>query len=183
MSSDTSAMGGSPALEPRNDLGALTAGQASGLAPVAPGPARDLIPDGRPGGTLAGRGHGLMRVAAAGIVVAILIMIAVSLVRGGWMRPRMAMPAAGPPWEIPVRHVPADLVTCALWLAALLGGGGVAAGLLAVRRGARVSARLLLVGGLIAVAVLTVLPAAGAPRTRWTTRRTAGCWPSATART
>ena len=71
------------------------------------------------------------------------------------------MPAAGPPWEIPVRHVSADLVTYALWLAALLGAGGVVAGLLAIHRGARLSARILLVAGLIAVAVLTVLPPAG----------------------
>ena len=161
MSSDTSAMGDSPALGRHNDLAAPTAGQASGLAALAPDPAQGLLPGGPPGEALAGRGRSLMLAAAAGIGVAILIMIAASLVRGGWMRPHVAMPAAGPPWEIPVRHVPADLVTCALWLAALLGAGGVAAGLLAVHRGARVSARLLLVGGLIAVAVLTVLPAAG----------------------
>ena len=100
-------------------------------------------------------------VAAAGICIAILIMIAVSLVRGSWMLPPLVMPTAGPPWEIPVRHVSADLVTYALWLAALLGTGGVAAGLLAIHRGARLSARILLVTGLIAVAVLTVLPPTG----------------------
>jgi hypothetical protein len=100
-------------------------------------------------------------VAAAGIGIAILIMIGVSLVRGGWMLPPLVMPAAGPPWEIPVRHVSADLVTYALWLAALLGTGGVVAGLLAIHRGARLSARILLVAGLITVAVLTVLPPTG----------------------
>jgi hypothetical protein len=100
-------------------------------------------------------------VAAAGIGIAILIMIAVSLTRSGWMLPPLVMPAAGPPWEIPIRHVSADLVTYALWLAALLGAGGVVAGLLAIRRGARLSARILLVAGLITVAVLTVLPPAG----------------------
>jgi hypothetical protein len=108
-----------------------------------------------------GRGRGLTVVAAAGIGIAILIMIAVSLVRDGWMLPPLVMPAAGPPWEIPIRHVSADLVTYALWLAALLGTGGVVAGLLAIHRGARVSARILLVAGLITVAVLTVLPPVG----------------------
>ena len=99
--------------------------------------------------------------AAAGIGIAILIMIAASLVRSGWMMPHLVMPAAGPPWEIPIRHVSADLVAYALWLAALLGTGGVAAGLLAIHRGARLSARILLVAGLLAVAVLTVLPPNG----------------------
>ena len=99
--------------------------------------------------------------AAAGIGVASLIMVAASLVRGGWMRPPLAMPAAGPPWELPIRHVSADLVTYGLWLAALIGAGGVAAGLLAIHRGARLNARILLIAGLITVAVLTVLPPAG----------------------
>src|ERR1039458_3794584 len=71
------------------------------------------------------------------------------------------MAAAGPPWETAVRHVSADLVTYGLWLAALLGALGVAAGLLAIHRGARLSARVLLIAGLITVAVLTVLPPAG----------------------
>lgn len=78
------------------------------------------------------RGAGLAVTATAGIGTAILIMIAASLVRGGWMLPPLAMPSAGPPWEIPIRHVSADLVTWGLWLAALLGTGGVAAGLLAL---------------------------------------------------
>jgi hypothetical protein len=108
-----------------------------------------------------GRGRGLTVVAAVGIGIAILIMIAVSLVRGGWMLPPVVMPAAGPPWEIPIRQVSPDLVTYALWLAALLGTGGVAAGLLAIHRGARLSARILLVAGLMAMAVLTVLPPTG----------------------
>jgi hypothetical protein len=86
--------------------------------------------------------------AASGIGAAILIMIAASLVRGAWMRPPLVMPAAGPPWEITVRHVSVDLVSYGLWLAALLGSGGVAAGLLAIHRGARLSARILLIAGL-----------------------------------
>ena len=97
----------------------------------------------------------------AGIGTAIAIMIAVSLVRGGWMRPPLVMPTGGPPWQLPVRHISADVVTYFLWFAALASAGGVAAGLLAVRRGARLNARLLLIVGLITVAVLTVLPPAG----------------------
>ena len=68
-------------------------------------------------------------------------MVAVSLVRGGWMRPPLVLPACGPPWQLPVRHVSADVVTYVLWFAAVASAGGVAAGLLAVRRGARLNPR------------------------------------------
>ncbi len=160
MSSDTSATGEIPGLEPETGPTALAAHQASSFAALAPHePAgRDLITR---EARSPGRGTALTVVAAAGIGLAILIMIGASLVRGGWMLPPLVMPAVGPPWEIPIRHVSADLVTYALWLAALLGTGGVVAGLLAIHRGARLSARILLVAGLIAVAVLTVLPPAG----------------------
>ena len=53
------------------------------------------------------------------------------------------------------------MVTVALWLGAAAGGGGVVAGLVAVRRGAQPSVRLLLAAGLVAVAALAVLPPAG----------------------
>ena len=74
-------------------------------------------------------------------------MVAVSLVRGGWMRPPLVLPAGGPPWQLPVRHVSADVVTYVLWFAAVASAGGVAASLLAVRRGARLNPRLLLSPG------------------------------------
>ena len=166
MSSDISATGDLPALEPQVGLPAPGSRQASGLAALAPDPAHDLIrrdparPDpGPPGPGAAARG--LTVAAAAGIGIAILIMVAASMVRGAWMLPPVKMPAVGPPWEIPIRHVSADLVTYGLWLAALLGAGGVAAGLAAIHRGARMNARILLIGGLITVAVLTVLPPTG----------------------
>ena len=152
MSSDTSATGEIPALEPQASPPASAARQASGLAALVPGPARGAVaqnlaqqapaehePAGRDHGRpesagrdlitceprRPGRGGALTVVAAAGIGIAILIMIGASLVRSGWMRPPLVMPAAGPPWEIPIRHVSADLITYALWLAALLGAGGV----------------------------------------------------------
>ena len=168
MSSDTSAMGDVPALGPQAGPPAPGSRQVSGFAALAPDPARDLIPrdpagpdPATPGPGTAGRGRGLTVVAAAGIGIAILIMIAASLLRGAWMLPPVVMPAVGPPWELAVRHVSADLVTYALWLAALLGAGGVVAGLVAIHRGARMSARILLIAGLIAVAMLTVLPPTG----------------------
>lgn len=98
--------------------------------------------------------------AMASIVSAILIMIAASVVRNGWERPRIVLPAAGPPWALSA-HVSLTVVTAAMWTAAVLGGGGVIAGLAAMRRGARPPGRLLLAVGLAAVAAFTVLPPTG----------------------
>jgi hypothetical protein len=60
---------------------------------------------------------------------------------------------------------PAPLVTVALWAAAAAGTGGVVAGLLAVRRGARAPGRMLVVAALAVTAVLAVLPPAGSTDT------------------
>jgi hypothetical protein len=98
--------------------------------------------------------------AVAGILSAILIMIAASAIRNSWEHPFIVRPAVGPPWAL---HVPWSLpvVSWAMWAAALLGGGGMAAGLAAMSRGARPPVRLLLAVGLVAVAAFTVLPPAG----------------------
>lgn len=99
--------------------------------------------------------------AGTGIASSILIMIGASLLRSSWMTPPVVLPAFGPPWALQSVHVPPSMVIIALWLAALLGGGGVLAGLTAVRRGARISARALVVTALMAVAVLVAMPPAG----------------------
>ncbi|MGD0068467.1 MAG: polyprenol phosphomannose-dependent alpha 1,6 mannosyltransferase MptB [Streptosporangiaceae bacterium] len=98
--------------------------------------------------------------AGAAIGVAILIMIGVSVAGPSAAVAAMPRPAAGPPWWLSHRLSP-GLVTVALWAAAVVGCGGVIAGLAAVARGVRPSTRLLLVGSLVAAAVLTVLPPAG----------------------
>ena len=68
---------------------------------------------------------------------------------GGW-----------PPWFASLH--PSDLtVTAVLWVALFLGAAGVAAGLVAVRRGWRPPARWLVAGALVAVIVLAVVPAVG----------------------
>ncbi len=84
-----------------------------------------------------------------------------SLNPGSWFPPKLTMPGAGPPWEVPWVRIPVGVATAALWLAALVGAGGVAAGLVAVRRGWRVDPRLLVGGGLLSVVILAVLPPAG----------------------
>jgi hypothetical protein len=166
MSSDISAAGEIPAPPPSAVPAMAMPATAAATAPTsAAGPpaaataarSRGTAPAG-PAGRAARR---LIWLTWAGIGVAIVIMVAVSLVRGGWMRPPLVLPAGGPPWELPVRHVSADVITYLLWFAAVASAGGVVAGLLAVRRGVRLNARLLLIIGLITVAVLTVLPPAG----------------------
>jgi hypothetical protein len=106
----------------------------------------------------------LAHVATAAIIAAIVIMIAASLLRASWMSPRLAMPVHGPPWQLSVR-VSGKLFAPALWLAAVIGAGGVVAGLAAVRRGVQLPVRTLAVAGLLTVAALAVLPPAGSTDT------------------
>ncbi len=68
---------------------------------------------------------------------------------GGW-----------PPWFASL-HLSDLTVTAALWVALLLGAAGVAAGLVAIRRGWRPSVRWLVTGALVAVIALAVVPAVG----------------------
>jgi hypothetical protein len=136
-------------------------------APGSPGPTPRRGP--RPGsstgpGAPAPLGPGAVAwsiVAAVGIGGALALMIAASLTRGNWMNPPLPMPTTGPPFELTSWHVSAQTVTTWLWLATLVGGAGVAAGLAAVRRGARPPVWLLLTTAALVVAALTVLPPAG----------------------
>jgi len=99
--------------------------------------------------------------AAAGIGSSLAVIMAVSLARGSWMGPPLPMPAVGPPVEVSGWRLPLNVVAVALWLCAIAGGLGVAAGLIAVRRGARPPIRLLLVTAAAVIAILTVLPSVG----------------------
>jgi hypothetical protein len=126
-------------------------------------------PDGRPaGGSPGGPGpdpesrgtQALGLAAVAGIGLSILIMIFVSAAGRSRAEVWVARPPFGPPWWVPL-HLSVTLVTVALWFAALIGAAGVAAGLVAVSRGARPSFRVLAGAAIVAIAALTVLPAAG----------------------
>jgi hypothetical protein len=99
--------------------------------------------------------------AAIGIGAAMLIMIALSLLRDSWAYPPIVLPAAGPPWALPPTHVSLGTATVALWIAFLAGTGGVAAGLAAIGRGARPRVRWVIAVAALVVTVLTVLPPAG----------------------
>jgi len=102
----------------------------------------------------------LARSAVAGIIAAIAIMIAASAVRNAWEHPYLRLPADGLPFALRL-HVSLTVVSVAMWIAAILGGASVAAGLAALSRGGVLPVRLLLTVGFAGVALLTVLPPTG----------------------
>jgi hypothetical protein len=97
--------------------------------------------------------------AAAAIAASTLVMIVISAAGPSVSVPAMRR-AAGPPWWHAL-HLTATFVTVSLWAAMALGCAGVIAGLVAVARGARPPVRPIIAAAFLAVAVLTVLPAAG----------------------
>jgi hypothetical protein len=98
--------------------------------------------------------------AAAAIAVSTLIIIVVSAAGPNVSVPLMPRAAGGPPWWHAL-HLTATFVTGSLWAAMALGCAGVIAGLVAVARGARPPVRAVIAAAFLAVAVVTVLPAAG----------------------
>jgi hypothetical protein len=93
-------------------------------------------------------------------MVSLLIMCGAGLLRSSWMPPTLAMPSAGPPWELAVQ-VPARPIYVALWVGGVLAAAGVIGGLVAARRGLPVPLRTLLVAAGLAVIVMTVVPPFG----------------------
>ncbi len=98
--------------------------------------------------------------AVGAIIAAVIIMIAASLLRSSWMPPTLPMPHIGPPWEIAQKLSPRYLVL-AVWFSGALGGAGVLAALWALRRGESLPIRTLVLTGLLALVILTVLPPVG----------------------
>jgi hypothetical protein len=102
----------------------------------------------------------LGRSALAAICLSLALIIAVGL--EGRSAAVSALPSAGgwPPYFFNARIAPA-WTSLQIWAAVLPGGLGLTAGLIAVRRGWRPRPRLLVIGSVIAVTVLTVLPPIG----------------------
>ena len=109
-------------------------------------------------------GTPLSWLAATGIGCSILIMVAASAARYSVPVPLIPRPTGPLPVELPLR-LPDPLVAFGLWTAAIMGGGGVIAGLAAIARGARYPAWLLIMAALVAVAALAVLAPAGSTDT------------------
>ncbi len=119
-------------------------------------PTKDgTVPGPVTGGT---RALGLLSVACLGLATAIMIVVDLAGKSRAEVPP--GRPQPWPPWWIPL-HLPVSLVTLGLWFAALAGAAGIAAGLVAVRRGARPAPRAVAVAALVVIAIFTVLPAAG----------------------
>jgi hypothetical protein len=112
-----------------------------------------------PGSRPATRWLGWFAVAAIGASLGVTV--ATSLGRATWTGPALPMPQTGPPFELASWHLTLASATIALWLSAVAGGLGLAAALVAVRRGARPPLGVLLITAAVTVAVLTVLPPAG----------------------
>jgi hypothetical protein len=102
--------------------------------------------------------------AVAGIGGAILVMIALAAAGPSRAVVHLRPSQAGPLLFLQL-HPPQMLVAVSIWSAVVAGGGGVAAGLAAVARGARPSPRLLAGAALAVAAVLAVLPPAGSTDT------------------
>lgn len=96
-----------------------------------------------------------------GIGAALLIMIGAAAVRQDWMFPPVPVHGAAPPWELSHVRISPELVTIALWAAAVLAAGGLVAGLTAARRGASGPLRLIFAAAAVTVLMLTVTPPAG----------------------
>jgi len=128
-------------------------GHAAGRAIPPPGPS-------------AGRTSGVSRTrilgwfSAVAIALAIAVIIVISAAGPSAAVVSTPQPGAAPPWWFSW-PLPVATVTILLWTASVLGAAGVAAGLVAVRHGARPPIRLLLSAAFIVTAVLAVLPAAG----------------------
>jgi hypothetical protein len=97
---------------------------------------------------------------AAAIALAIAVIIVIPAAGPSAAVVSTPRPGAGPPWWFSW-PLPVATVTILLWAASVLGAAGVAAGLVAVRRGARPPIRLLFSAAFIVTAILAVLPAAG----------------------
>jgi len=102
----------------------------------------------------------LLAVGAAAIVVSLLIMVVASVNGPSVSVPRLTHPVGGPPWWHSL-HLGPSVVLLSLWAAAVIAVAGVAAGLVAVSRGARPPVRPLLAGVFLVIAIFTVLPPGG----------------------
>ena len=97
--------------------------------------------------------------AVVAIASSTLVMIMISAAGANVSVPALRG-AGGLPWWHAL-HLGATFVTVSLWGAMVLGCAGVAAGLVAVARGARPPVRPVIAAAFLAVTVLTVLPPAG----------------------
>ena len=102
-------------------------------------------------------GKWMVRTALAAMGVSVALMVAVGILGPSSAVPKFAPSPPWPPWFVDT-HPSRLLVIIAMWTAVLLGGGGLALALLAVRRGWRPRPRRLIAGSVVAVVALMVIP-------------------------
>ena len=102
----------------------------------------------------------LQGAALAAIGVSIALMVAVGVAGPSAAEPGFRAAPGWPPYRAQMSPSPV-LVSFAVWLAVIVGGAGVAAGLVAVRRGWRPRPRNLIIGSLLAVVALMLVPPIG----------------------
>ena len=95
--------------------------------------------------------------AMAAISVSILLMVTLGIAGQRAGKAALAPAFPWPPWFVHAHPVPM-LWSISLWLAELLGGGGLVLALLAVRRGWRPSPRRMVFGSVLAVVALMLIP-------------------------
>ncbi len=105
-------------------------------------------------------GRALGNWSAAAIITSLVVFAGAGLLRSSWMPPKLQLPSFGPPYELAV-HVQPRIILIAIWVAALVAGAGIAAGLAALRRGQPVPMRLIMVAALVALVVLVIVPPTG----------------------
>jgi hypothetical protein len=105
-------------------------------------------------------GSALGNWSAAAIITSLVVFAGAGLLRSSWMPPKLQLPRLGPPYELGVQ-VPPRIILIAIWVAALLAGAGIAAGLAALRRGQPVPMRLIMVAAVVALLVLVIVPPTG----------------------
>ena len=99
-------------------------------------------------------------IALPAIGVAVALMVAIGVLGPSAAVATFPPAPPWPPWFIHA-HVSPVLTAIVSWLAVLIGGSGVAAGLVAVRRGWRPSPRLLISASVLAVIALMLIPPTG----------------------
>ena len=127
---------------------------------IARCPPAALPPAALPPATLVPATRRLARVAAASMAASVGLMLAVGLTGPSVSVPEFTPALPWPPY-FTSPDLPDVVVTALAWLATGLGGLGLVAALLAVRRGWRPRPRRLLIGSLLAVAALTLMPPLG----------------------
>ena len=106
------------------------------------------------------RSQWMARLALPAIGISVALMVAIGALGPSAAEARFPPAPPWPPWFIHA-HISSVLAAIVTWLAVLIGGTGLAIGLVAARRGWRPPVRRLISGSVLAVVALMVIPPTG----------------------